>query len=591
VRILFSYIILFLFLSCNKLGDNNSWIRINYLGYLPNDFKNAVFVSKSVKEISSFSIINASDNKVHLNSDSIIFKGAYGPFSNTYRLNFTSFKKPGKYYIKVNNIKSEVFTIGEDIYDDTADFLLKYMRQQRCGFNPFLNEYCHQNDGFITYHPSKNGEYLDVSGGWHDATDYLQYSTTSANAIYQMSLAFDENPQSFSDNYKKNGLNGKNGIPDVIDEIKFGVDWLLKMNPSNKEFYNQIADDRDHAGYRLPHKDKVVYDSLYKGRPVYFINGEKQGLGKFKNNSNGKASTVAKFASSYAKASKVLFKFYPDYSRDILKKGIKAYEFAKDYPGVSQTAPHKAPYYYEEENWIDDMELAAATLYEITKENMYKKDAIAYSEKEKISPWIGKETLRHYQFYPFVNTGHYQGAKNFDFENKTKLFSYYDKGLDIIFQKAKENPFFYGIPFVWCSNNYVAAILTQSKLYNKLSKDDKYLEMETSLRDWLFGCNPWGKSMIVDLPSNDFSSQNPHSSLWVLEEYQTRGGLVDGPVYGSIFNNLIGIELYNEDKLKQFQSDLVVYHDDAGDYSTNEPTMDGTASLIYYLSSLNNLVD
>ena len=41
-----------------------------------------------------------------------------------------------------------------------------------------------------------------------------------------------------------------------------------------------------------------------------------------------------------------------------------------------------------------------------------------------------------------------------------------------------------------------------------------------------------------------------------------------------------------EDQLKDFQSNLVVYHDDAGDYSTNEPTMDGTASLIYYLSSL-----
>ena len=57
-------------------------------------------------------------------------------------------------------------------------------------------------------------------------------------------------------------------------------------------------------------------------------------------------------------------------------------------------------------------------------------------------------------------------------------------------------------------------------------------------------------------------------------------------MYGSIFNSLIGIELYDDDELKNFQSDLVVYHDDAGDYSTNEPTMDGTASLIYYLSSL-----
>ena len=92
--------------------------------------------------------------------------------------------------------------------------------------------------------------------------------------------------------------------------------------------------------------------------------------------------------------------------------------------------------------------------------------------------------------------------------------------------------------------------------------------------------------MIVDLPSNNKSSQKPHSSLNILYGFQTSGGLVDGPVYGSIFNSLIGIELYDDDELKNFQSDLVVYHDDAGDYSTNEPTMDGTASLIYYLSSL-----
>src|SRR5690606_1507146 len=71
-----------------------------------------------------------------------------------------------------------------------------------------------------------------------------------------------------------------------------------------------------------------------------------------------------------------------------------------------------------------------------------------------------------------------------------------------------------------------------------------------------------------------------------LEGYATYGGLVDGPVYGSIFNSLIGIRLEEEDSYADFQSDLVVYHDDIGDYSTNEPTMDGTASLVYYLSSM-----
>ena len=60
---------------------------------------------------------------------------------------------------------------------------------------------------------------------------------------------------------------------------------------------------------------------------------------------------------------------------------------------------------------------------------------------------------------------------------------------------------------------------------------------------------------------------------------------MDGPVYGSIYNNLIGITLYAEDEYAPFQSSLAVYHDDYGDYSTNEPTMDGTASLIYLLAA------
>jgi hypothetical protein len=57
------------------------------------------------------------------------------------------------------------------------------------------------------------------------------------------------------------------------------------------------------------------------------------------------------------------------------------------------------------------------------------------------------------------------------------------------------------------------------------------------------------------------------------------------PCIGSIYKNLIGITLYQPDEFAEFQSDLAVYHDDYGDYSTNEPTMDGTASLIYLLAA------
>jgi hypothetical protein len=66
---------------------------------------------------------------------------------------------------------------------------------------------------------------------------------------------------------------------------------------------------------------------------------------------------------------------------------------------------------------------------------------------------------------------------------------------------------------------------------------------------------------------------------------QTWGGLVDGPVYGSIYGGLIGVHLSKEDVYAPFQTGWAVYHDDNADYSTNEPTMDGTASLTYLLSS------
>jgi len=64
------------------------------------------------------------------------------------------------------------------------------------------------------------------------------------------------------------------------------------------------------------------------------------------------------------------------------------------------------------------------------------------------------------------------------------------------------------------------------------------------------------------------------------------GGLIDGPVYRSIFQNLRGIHLFDPDEFAPFNVGHVVYHDDMGDYSTNEPIMDGTANLTYLVGAL-----
>ncbi len=52
-------------------------------------------------------------------------------------LNFSAFTKPGRYIIKAGPATSPEFTIGNNVYKGAADFCLRYMRQQRSGFNPF----------------------------------------------------------------------------------------------------------------------------------------------------------------------------------------------------------------------------------------------------------------------------------------------------------------------------------------------------------------------------------------------------------------------------------------------------------------------
>jgi hypothetical protein len=120
-----------------------------------------------------------------------------------------------------------------------------------------------------------------------------------------------------------------------------------------------------------------------------------------------------------------------------------------------------------------------------------------------------------------------------------------------------------------------------------MTGDTTYLELETAAVDWLLGVNPWGVSMVIGLPAGGTTPRDPHSV--VASELGVRwliGGLVDGPVYRSIFQSLRGIRLNQADEYAPFNTGFVVYHDDLGDYATNEPIMDGTANLTYLLAAL-----
>ena len=570
----------------------DEWIRINQLGYLPQSIKVAVFMSEEGSQLGEFQLVDAYTQKVVKTFHSQKATGSIGNMKSTYRLNFSDFTTTGVYYLKAGKAVSPRFPINAQVYNGTADFLLNYMRQQRCGYNPFTKDSCHVHDGYIVYHPTKTGQRIDVRGGWHDAADYLQYTTTSANAIYQMLFAYQQNPQAFGDTYDAHGHKGANGIPDIVDEIKWGLDWLNRMNPEPGELYNQIADDRDHAGMRLPKDCKVDFGyGPGKGRPVYFCSGEPQVRGKFMNATTGVASTAGKFASCFALGARVLKDFYPEFAELIGSKADAAYQEGVKKPGVAQTASVLSPYIYEEDNWVDDMELGAMELFHSTGDEKYLNQAVEYGRREPVTPWMGADSARHYQWYPFMNMGHYHLAKA-KHPNVSKEFARnLHSGIQRTYEKAIESPFLHGIPYIWCSNNLTTAMLTQCRLYRETTGDERYAEMETALLDWLFGCNPWGTSMIVELPRyGDYPIQS-HSSYVLLRTGNTSGGIVDGPVYSNIFNNLLGVSLTGlpwipGQDYARFQPERMVYHDAIGDYSTNECTMDGTACLTYYLSSM-----
>jgi endoglucanase len=567
-------------------------IRVNQLGYLPDAPKVAVVCALEPRVIGSFRVLDAR-NRTVFGPRAADAAGPFGPCADTYRLDFTTLRRSGVYRIVALGASSLPVRIADDVYRGAADSLLAYLREQRSGYNPVFRDSVHQrSDGVLVDHPTRSGEFIPVSGGWADASDYLQYGATTAHATTMLLLAYRDHPQAFSDRFQANGLPGANGVPDVLDEARWGLAWLLKMYPEDDLLLNQLGDDRDHTFWDLPVNDSSDYGWGRGGRrPVYPCTGKPQGLFEYQNRSTGLASTAGKYAAAFALGAGTLRERDSVFARTLAERARAVYALGAAHPGVCQTAPARAPYFYEEDDWADDMELGAVELYALTREPTYLGAALQYAALEPVSPWMGQDTARHYQWYPWHNNGHYEiwraggtgGAGGAPDSARRLMAGYYARGLEAVARRAG-NGFRIGIPFIWCSNNLLASFATQAHFYRRMTGDSRYLEYETAALDWLFGTNPWGVSMVIGLGAT--YPRAPHSVVAQQLHLQLTGGLVDGPVYRSIFEHLRGIRLLEADQYAPFNSGFIVYHDDVGDYSTNEPIMDGTANLAYVLAAL-----
>jgi hypothetical protein len=579
--------------SVSLLRADEIFIRANQAGYRPQDAKIAIAFAKSALP-DSFAVV-AVDSKI------AVFEGKakpvpdvkWGQFENHVELDFSPLKVPGRYVLRVGESKSLPFTLGAGVYGELPGQLLEFMREQRCGYNPWLDAVCHSFDGRTAYGPLTNGTYMDARGGWHDAADLLKYLLTSGNATAQMLLAYElgqpkAKPRSLtsdlgsltSDHFNALGQPYANGIPDLLDEARWGLEWMLKLHPARDQLYHQVADDRDHTGRRLPQNEIADY-GWGKGGPrvVYFADGQPQGLQKYKSESTG----VANLAGRYAAAMALAYQIWKDdprqrpFAERCLQAGQEVYDLGRAKEGVQQGNSYSAPYRYEETTWADDMEWGAAELYRATGKRGYLEDAMRYAKLAVAESWMGKEQTGHYQYYPFMNAGHFRLYDLVSRGFKKTLAGYYREGIGRCISAGERNPYRIGVPFIWCSNNLTTALATQCLLYELMTGDSRYREFAARQRDWLLGRNPWGYGMFTEI--GGVCPKDPHLMTMQLAKRPVRGGLVDGPVYERIFKSLKGVAITEPDPLAPFQGQAV-YHDDVQDYSSNEPTMDGTASAI-----------
>jgi hypothetical protein len=512
------------------------WLRVNQVGYLPDDPKIALLSSKTPLT-GTFTVGNLSAS---IGPD----EGPFGPFPHNYRLDFTPLTQPGRYTIHFQSITSPTFTISPDAYRDVPPKLLDFMRLQRCGNtpNPVTGQPCHLQDAIDT----ETGRRVDLVGGWHDAADRLKHMITTTYCVAALYLA------------------------GADDEARWGAALVKRLHPDADTIYVQIGDDRDHLPPQtLWHDDRSDYGhGPGAPRSAWPATGKPQGP-RYHNQSTGLANLAGRAAAAMALAGEI-------------ETARSLYRLAQSHPGCAQSVPVRSPYYYGESTFYDDLEWAATELYVATKDPAYMSDAIAYSLQGADTSWMGLPRHGHYEFFPYVNLAHWRLFPLVDRATQQQLAGYYRTGLEKCLQLANQNPYRVGTPMVWCSTNNVIALATQAQLYEQMTGDKRYRRLAAEARDWIFGRNPWGVCFVIGVPPGGTTASHPHHLFDKLAHHLPIGGLVDGPVAKDI-NDSLKFSPFGDDPYAAFQSDVAVYHDAYDDFSTNEPIIDGTVSLLLLL--------
>ncbi|HEY6953402.1 MAG TPA: glycoside hydrolase family 9 protein, partial [Bacteroidota bacterium] len=240
-------------------------VYINQLGYQPSAAK----ICFASQPSDSFFIIGASDGtRLFSGTMSLAKSGDPASGMTLYKGDFSAFQGQGRFrFVTSSGDTSYPFLIADTVYNPLFRAALKGFYYQRCGMaltpssaGVYARAQCHTTDGFL--HPSTGlSGYRETTGGWHDAGDYGKYVVNAGISVGTLLMAYELFPQQFSADNLGIPESG-NGIPDILDEARYELAWLLKMQSPQGGVYFKLTREQ-FEGFVMPVGDNTAARYLY----------------------------------------------------------------------------------------------------------------------------------------------------------------------------------------------------------------------------------------------------------------------------------------------------------------------------------------
>ena len=315
-------------------SNSSQPIKVDQFGYRPQDSKVTVISEpqqgfnggKSFNPGEIYQVRRWDNDKIALSGKIVPWNGGQTQSTSGDRgwwFDFSALTTPGSYYIfdPKNRVKSDRFDIDTNVYRPILMAATRMFFYNRSGFAkkpPFADPKWTDGAAFVGPRQDREARYVydrdnpeterDLSGGWFDAGDTNKYVTFAQSAVHQLLTAYTENPKVWTDDF--NLPESGNGLPDLIDEIKWEIDWLEKMQNEDGGVLIKMG-TIDYKGVSPPSKDQ---------RPRYY-------------GPVCSSSTIAA-ASMFAHGAIVFARFpaLSSYAEDLRNRAIQAWNWYQSNP-------------------------------------------------------------------------------------------------------------------------------------------------------------------------------------------------------------------------------------------------------------------